>query len=292
MLVSAFPLVLQLNFLIIMQKTFLYQEVSISYRMEGKGTPVLLIHGFGEDSHIWDRQVEFLKEHCLLIIPDLPGTGDSEMIFHNPDDDENEPFSSAISLNDFAECLHALLQHENIPQCKMLGHSMGGYITLAFAELYPSELSGFGLIHSTAYADNEEKKANRKHGIEVMDIGGANAFFRKSIPTQFGRLFKETNPKEIDSLVEATRQFNTKACQQYLSAMIGRPDRTNVLKKTQLPVLFIIGTEDKAAPMSDVLQQTHLPAYAYVNILESTGHMSMMEAPEELNKCLLSFIHN
>lgn len=275
-----------------MHKIFQYQEATISYRVEGKGNPVLLIHGFGEDSHIWDNQTAFLKEHCLLILPDLPGTGNSQMIVHSIQEKGNTtPFSSVVSIDDYADCIYALLLHENIKQCTVLGHSMGGYITLAFAQLFPKMLNGFGLIHSNAFADTEGKKANRQSGIETMDQGGAYAFFKNSIPNLFSGFFKEANPEKINSLIESTKYFSTKACQQYLNAMINRPDRTEVLKKTSLPVLFIIGTEDTAAPFNDVLKQTHLPKSVFVHILEKTGHMSMLEAPELLNQYLLAFIN-
>ena len=134
-----------------MQKFFIYQTATISYSVQGKGKPVVLLHGFGEDSSIWDQQVLFLKEHCLLIVPDLPGSGKSDLLKLKVEPDP-------ISIDDYADCIYSLLQHEAIPFCIMLGHSMGGYITLAFAEKYPLLLEGFGLIHSTAYADSEEKK--------------------------------------------------------------------------------------------------------------------------------------
>jgi pimeloyl-ACP methyl ester carboxylesterase len=275
-----------------MHKTFQYQEATISYRVEGKGNPVVLIHGFGEDSHIWDTQTEFLKEHFLLILPNLPGTGNSQMIVHSIQEKNNvTPFSSVISIDDYADCIYTLLLHENIKLCTMLGHSMGGYITLAFAQFYPQMLVGFGLIHSSALADSEEKKANRQTGIETMNQGGAYAFFKNSIPSLFASFFKETNPGKINELVEATKYFSTKACQQYLNAMINRPDRTEVLEKTPLPVLFIIGTEDAAAPMKDVLKQTRLPKSAVIHILEKTGHMSMLETPGLLNQYLFAFIN-
>ena len=275
-----------------MYKTFQYQMATISYRVEGKGNPVVLIHGFGEDSHIWDTQIEFLKEYCLLILPDLPGTGNSQMIVHSIQEKNNAtPFSSVISLDDYADCIYTLLLHENIKLCTMLGHSMGGYITLAFAQLFPQMLTGFGLIHSSAFADSEEKKGNRQLGIEKMNQEGAYAFFKNSIPNLFSKSFKETNPGKINELIEATKYFSSKACQQYLNAMINRPDRTEVLKKTPLSVLFIIGTEDTAAPMNDLLSQTHLPKSTIIHILEETGHMSMLESPDLLNQYLLAFIN-
>lgn len=265
-----------------MQKEFQYNDSTISYRVEGEGIPVVLIHGFGEDSSIFDDQIAFLKSHCLLIVPDLPGSAKSEIL--------TEVNEAIISIEDYASCIKALIEKEKITKCIMLGHSMGGYITLAFAELYPQLLSGFGLVHSTAFADNEEKKINRKRGIELIEEFGAYAYLKNTIPNLFAKKYKDAFPEKVASLIEASKQFTKKACQQYLSIMMNRPDRTSVLKGNLLPVLFVIGTEDVAAPMSDVLQQTHLPECSHIHILENVGHMSMWEATSQLNIHLLDFI--
>ena len=272
-----------------MQKTFTYQNKHITYRKVGNGKTVVLIHGFGEDSHIFDQQINFLQTHCSLIIPDLPGTGDSELL-DGEKNNTNDHQSMVISITDYADCIYALLQEEKISSCTMLGHSMGGYITLAFAEKYSHLLSGFGLIHSTAFADTPEKKVNRQRGIDLMEKYGAFSFLKNSIPNLFSQLSKEAFPDKIESLVQASNQFSTKACQQYYLAMMNRPDRTHVLKGNALPILFVIGTEDVAAPLNDLRQQIDLPLCSYIHILENTGHMSMLEATELLNNYLLEFI--
>ncbi len=274
-----------------MQKTFIYKNTSISYRTQGKGTPVVLLHGFGEDSHIFDQQIDFLKDHCLLIIPDLPGTGKSALLVSGnqlPATGNLEP--ATISIEDYADCIKALLEEEKINKCILLGHSMGGYITLAFAEKYPGSLNRFGLIHSSAFADNEEKKRNRQRGIDLMERYGAYSFLKNTIPNLFSQQFKEAFPAKLESLIEASKQFSTVACQQYYIAMMNRPDRTGVLKGNPLPVLFVIGTEDVAAPLNDLNLQIHLPLCSYIHIIENVGHMSMWEAPELLNNYLLEFI--
>jgi len=266
-----------------MQKTLLYQGDALSYRVEGNGKAVVLIHGFGEDSSIFDQQVDFLKDHYLLIVPDVPGSGKSALL--QPPTQQ----SASITIDDYAHCIHAILIQENITSCIMLGHSMGGYITLAFAELYPKALVAFGLINSTAFADTQEKKDNRKRGIELIGKYGAYAFLKNTIPNLFGKQFKENYPEKIDSLIEAGKQFSAAACQQYYTAMMNRPDRTNLLRNNPLPILFVIGTEDVAVPLNDILQQTHLTACAYIHIFENTGHMSMWEATAALNIQLLNF---
>ncbi|MEO8173555.1 MAG: alpha/beta hydrolase [Sediminibacterium sp.] len=262
-----------------MQKSFHYQSAIISYAVYGKGKPVVLLHGFGEDSTVWKEQVDFLKEHCLLVVPDLPGSGKSSLL--TPDN---------ISIEDYADCIHALLQHENIQSCIMLGHSMGGYITLAFAEKYPSLLTGFGLIHSTAYADSEEKKKSREKSIVLIEKYGSVAFLKNTTPNLFGAKFKSEHPEKISGLIEAGASFSKEALQQYTRAMMLRSDRTHVLISNRLPVIFVIGTEDVAAPLDDVIKQSSLPNISYIHVLQDTGHMGMWEAPEKMNHQLLNFI--
>ena len=125
-----------------MNKTAVYKGKNISYRIAGNGPVVVLLHGFGEDGNVWENQITSLETSFKIIIPHLPGSGTSQLI-----DD--------MSMEGMAECIHYILQEEGVQQCSMIGHSMGGYITLAFAEKYPALLESFGLFHSTAYADTE-----------------------------------------------------------------------------------------------------------------------------------------
>jgi pimeloyl-ACP methyl ester carboxylesterase len=263
-----------------MYQAFQYRGKNISYRMIGKGNAVVLLHGFGEDSTIFNHQIDFLKDDCLLIVPDLPGSGLSEL---------NEQLDS---IDAFATCIHALLQHQNIDQCIMLGHSMGGYITLSFAALFPSFLNKFGLIHSTAYADSEEKKINRRKGIDLMNEYGSYAFLKNTIPNLFAEKYKKNYPDKIEALIELSHQFSKDALIQYYNIMMLRQDKTTVLKSSKIPVLFIMGTDDIAVPIDDILQQTILPDISYIHILQEVGHMGMWEATHQLNRRLLDFVIN
>lgn len=268
-----------------MEKTFSFHSTTISYTRLGKGTPVVLVHGFGEDSQIWSNQVSFLQEHCMLVVPDLPGSGKSPLLI------KETAVSDAVSIEDYADLVYALLLTENIASCIMLGHSMGGYITLAFAEKYPAMLQSFGLVHSTAFADSEEKKSMRAKAVTTIAQYGATAFLRNTIPNLFGKTFKETYPEKVTQLIESATGFTAATLQQYYIAMMNRPDRCKVLAGNPLPVLFVMGTEDVAAPMEDVLQQVHLPRISYIHVLPGCGHMGMWEATEPLNQLLLAFIN-
>lgn len=264
-------------------KNITYQSSSIFYRSIGKGRPVVLLHGFGEDGEIWNHQVEYLKEHFHLIVPDLPGSGKSQVVSGD----------SEVGMEDYAEVVKAILDEEKITECVMLGHSLGGYITLAFAEKYSSSLNAFGLVHSSAFADSEEKKAARRKSIEFIKNNGAYEFLKPSI---LG-LFKESDgSKPSDPLIEQSaaliekgRSFTPQALIQYYQAMIARPDRTEVLKTFTGPILFIIGEYDNAVPFQQSLQQCYLPSISQVHILRNSAHMGMLEETDRVNEIICKF---
>lgn len=273
-----------------MEKQFTYHGSKIHYQVYGNGHPVVLLHGFGEDSHIWDEQIPILQDHCQLIIPDLPGSGRSEILSRESEVGSLELDGRSISIDDYADCMFHLLQFENLSKVYLLGHSMGGYITLAFAEKYPELLSGFGLVHSTAFADSTEKKENRDRGIQLIDQYGPHPFLKNTIPNLFGKQFKQDHPEKVEALIRAAEHFTGESLIQYLTAMKNRPDRTAVLLSNRLPVLFVIGTEDIAAPLEDLLQQINLPKFPHIHIMQNTGHMGMWENTLEMNSIMLDFI--
>ena len=261
-----------------------YKNKSIHYRMIGKGRPVVLIHGFAEDGNIWKGLIKYLQNNFLLIVPDLPGSGKSEML-----DGEN------VSIEDYAEVIKTILDKElpkvsptggDLEGAILIGHSMGGYITLAFAEKYPDLLNGFGLFHSSAFADDEEKKQTRRKAIDFIIAKGSHSFLKTSIPNLFAG---KEHLKEMEDLIEEGKNFKPEALIQYYHAMINRPDRTDVLKTFNKPVLFIIGEKDNAVPMQASLLQCHLPAIAHVHLLD-TGHMGMIERSDRSSVIVESFL--
>ena len=261
-------------------KTITYQSSKIFYRTVGKGKPVVLIHGFAEDGDVWKNQIEFLsagsggKNHFQLIIPDLPGSGKSDLI-------------NDMSIEGMAELIKSIADAEKIETCIMLGHSMGGYITLAFAEKNANRLSAFGLVHSSAFADSDEKKANRLKSIEFIKKNGAFEFLKAVIIDLFTETWVTNNAEQVDMQIEKSRHFTDEAIIAYYQAMINRPDRTHVLKKYSKPVLFIIGEHDKAVPFEQSMQQCYLPNQSHIYILRNTAHMGMLEEADKVNQVLL-----
>ena len=267
-------------------KQILFNGSKIFYRITGKGNPVVLIHGFGEDGDIWQKQIEFLKYHFLLIIPDLPGSGKSELI----KDANIETYSDVIKEIITTEIQNSSPTGGGGEGTVLIGHSLGGYITLAFAEKYPQMLSSFGLIHSSAFADTEEKKAARLKSIEFISTHNAYDFLRTAIPGLFSRQWSQDHQPEIESLVEKGHNFSTEALIQYYHAMIARHDKTGVLKNFPRPVLFIIGVHDNAVPFAQGLKQSYLPDLSYIHILRNSAHMGMWEEADQVNKALLVFL--
>lgn len=247
-----------------LQKQLLYKNGSIAYYTTGKGEPVVLLHGFAEDGSIWDETAAHLATQYLIIVPDIPGSGRSAMITGNN-----------VGLEEYAEAIKAILDYEHITQTVMIGHSMGGYITLAFAEKYPQMLKAFGLFHSSAYADDSAKKEKRQKAIQFIETNGVEAFLKTSIPGLFAN---EDKCKEaISKQLAKGSLFTPQALVQYYIAMMQRPDQTSALKTFEGKILFIMGKHDKAVPIKDSLEQSHMPNVAYIHVLESSGHMGMIE---------------
>lgn len=260
-----------------MNKEITYQHKRIFYRISGTGKPVILVHGFGEDGEVWRHQVEYLEKQFKLIVPDLPGSGKSEQI-----DD--------MSMEGLAEAIHAIMHDEGIEACPVIGHSMGGYITLALVEKYWNHVSAFGLFHSSALADSEEKKATRQKAIGFVQQHGAFEFLKTATPNLFAPITREERPGLIDEQLATLHNFSAPAVVSYYEAMIKRPDRTAVLQNAAVPVLFVMGKYDAAVPMEDTLKQCYLPEKSYIHILHDSGHMGMLEQKEESNRILEEFL--
>ncbi len=268
-----------------MQKTLTFRHTAVAYEDIGNGDVVILIHGFGEDGTVWKHQVALLQEQYRVIIPDLPGSGLSPL-----PDGHVLLGGEAFSIETFAELTHALLRHERIEQCCLIGHSMGGYITLAFAEKYPEYLKGWGLFHSTALADNPEKQQARRKGMTFIRENGAQAFLKLSVPNLFADRFKQEQPREVADLIERGALCNPSALISYYEAMLERPDRSAILQNSPVPVLMIIGEQDLAVPLQDSLKQASMAATSFVQILEQVAHMGMWEAAVKTSYALLDFL--
>ena len=262
-----------------------FKNKNIFYRKEGKGNPVMLVHGFGEDGSIWKHQLEKLKDHFLVIVPDLPGSGQSELL------------DGDCTMEDYAEVIKAIADTEFFSTTdhetfSLIGHSMGGYISLAFAKNYGHLLNSLGLFHSSAFADNAEKISTREKVIDFIEKNRTKLYAETTVPDLFSDNTKKNKPELVKDLVELAGNLSKKTLLQYTRAMMKRPDNTSVLKTFPRPILFIIGIHDNAVPLEASLKQCHLTKIGFSHFLQDTGHVGMWEETELSNRYLYNFLNS
>lgn len=247
------------------KRFFLYQGQKICFQSEGRGPVLVLLHGFLESMDIWQSFSEKLSEKYRVILIDLPGHGQSQML------------ADVHSMELMADAVNAILDHLDIEHCVMIGHSMGGYVALSFAEKYMNKLTGMGIFHSHALADTTEAKINRGRAIQVVKENHKD-FISSFIPDLFTPENREKLSKEIARLQEISRQISKESVIAALEGMRHRTDKLKLLANTTIPVLFIIGKQDPRTPMDKMMQQISLPKHAEVLILDGVAHMGYLEA--------------
>ena len=232
---------------------------------------LVLVHGHSLDAQIWNDLKANLSDYQLLI-PELSTETQYEII------------------EAYAEGLKKWLEAQNITKCVMIGHSMGGYITLAFAEKYPEMLQGFGLFHSTSYADDDTKREQRKKTLAFMETHGTAAFVRQAGPNMYAESFAQAHPERIKKHIEQYAQLPIEAVSTGFKAIMNRPDRTQVLQNAAVPVLLIFGQEDKFIPFENNIGLSELPSDSHTLVLAHSGHMGMIEDPEASAKAIREFM--
>lgn len=257
-----------------------FRNKKIYYRVAGNGPMVFLVHGFGENGEVWNRQTAILQKHYSTIIPDLPGSGQSELLAGNN-----------ITLDDYAEVLNAIADKECPGELiNLFGHSMGGYISMAFHEKYNHRLQTIGMIHSSSFADTPEKIETRRKAIRFISENGGAAFLKTIVPNMFSEESKVKHPEFVKELFDLGMTEADEALIQYYEAMISRPDRSSILAGSSHPILFIIGGYDNAIPFKLSMKQCHLPSISSVNILDNSGHIGMWEESGKTNSAIISFL--
>ncbi len=249
----------------------------ICYTTTGNAPDTLvLIHGFCERKEMWNKLVERLSPLVNVICVDLPGFGDSDFI----------PNADIMT---YADAVYQVLVEESSSRVVMVGHSMGGYVSLAFAEKYPQSLKGIGLFHSHCFEDDALRKANRLKAIELVKEYGSERYIRELFNGLFTETFKATHPAEMELFIKECSKTPARSVVQALEAMRVRPDRSEVLRNFGDKVLFIIGKEDSTILYERSLEMAALPQRAQIEVLDNCGHMGMVEQPEKSAEILKHF---
>lgn len=220
---------------------------------------LVLIHGHGVDASIWNGIYASLLVDFTVLKPDFAHTATHKTI------------------EAYAEALYAQLQAASIQAVILVGHSMGGYIALAFAERYPSMVRGLALYHSTAYADDESRKTQRYQVINTMKANGAAPFIEKQLP----KMVAPTYPAaKTQSLIDQYRNLPVDALIAGMEAIAERPDCTAVLRQAQFPIWLVAGREDQLIPFEKIQPLAQLSDQIRLVPIEQAGHLSMIEQPE------------
>jgi pimeloyl-ACP methyl ester carboxylesterase len=237
----------------------------IFHRESGTGPALVLIHGFCETSSIWDDFVPRLSSQFRVICPDLPGFGMSKML------------PSGFSLSDVGMEMVKWLQTNGIVKPVVIGHSLGGYVTLAMANKGDLQLAGIGLFHSTALPDTEEKKVNRNKVIDFVNKNGVKPYIDTFVPG----LFYDKQSPHIPSVNHLLNKADSSALTGYLAAMRDRPDQSVLLARFARPVLLLGGEHDEIIPAESLQKQAKSLQKGTLALLPDTGHMGMLESGEK-----------
>ena len=262
-----------------MEKSIRFKGVELVYSDRGEGPCMVLLHGYLETKEIWDSFAGLLLAHCRLIIPDLPGHGSSET------------WGEEHSMDDLAAAIRAVLDEEGLDKVFLVGHSMGGYVTMAFADLFPERLLGYSLFHSTCFADNEEKKANRDREISLVLCGKKRQIILVNIPKAFATEHVDKRAEEVEKARYIAIGNPDKGIVALLRGMKSRPDRTEVLQNPQTPLLLIGGMKDNYIAAEVFERLVSMAPHAKVLRLEESGHMGFVEEPEKSARGLLEALN-
>ncbi len=254
----------------------IYNNTEIHYTSQGEGNVVVLLHGFLENLSMWDHIIPHLAKKNRVIRIDLLGHGKSGNLGY------------IHSMEEQANMVKYVLDHLKLSNYKLIGHSMGGYIALAFAELYPEYIKGLCLMNSTATADDAEKKINRDRAIKAVKHS-PKTFVKLAIPNLFS---EENKIKCIDEIKQITKEALQMSQQGIIAALEGmkiRKDRTSILNSNDFPVFMIISKQDPALDYKCLIDQTKNTKVSVVEFPD--GHMSHIENTNDLIFALLNFIH-
>ena len=256
-------------------KTLLYKNTKISYTEQGKGTAVVLLHGFLENKSMWNDYVVAISKKNRVITIDLLGHGETECLGY------------IHSMEDNADVVMAVLQHLKIRKTVFIGHSMGGYVALAFAELYPENVKGIVLLNSTSRADSKERKINRDRAIKAVKQN-YTAFVRMSIANLFSEKNRTILVDEIENVKTEALKTPLQGIVASLEGMKIRKDREVILHFATYPILLLLGKQDPVLIYEENSTQIENTTVKLHTL--NDGHMSHIENRDELMDVLLDFL--
>ncbi len=261
-----------------MKKEIRYNDIKVIFRDEGQGVPVVFLHGYLESSEIWLPFTGGLSGQGRMISVDLPGHGESDVA------------GEVHTMEFMADVVKHVLDQIGVDQCILVGHSMGGYVALAFLANYSERLKALSLFHSHPLADTSETKANREREISLIREGKKELIYNANIPKAFANDNLEKYRDDVDFAREIARKTPGSGIIAVLNGMMQRPDYRETLRNCPVPFLWILGKKDNYIPCEAIMEKVTLPEKGTLTLLDHSGHMGFIEERNISLGIILDFI--
>ncbi|MBT8384647.1 MAG: alpha/beta hydrolase [Bacteroidia bacterium] len=258
-----------------MYSNYQYKNTNIRYRSTGKGRAVVLLHGFLENLTMWSQIEAELSKRYRVVSIDLLGHGSSGNLGY------------VHTMEAQAQMVNWVLKHLRLRKYILIGHSMGGYISLAFADLFPDAVKGICLMNSTAEPDSKEKRINRDRAVEAVK-NNFKTFVRIAIPNLFAEANRSIFNKGIDAITDDALQLSPQGIIAALEGMKIRKDKGKVLKHHPSEKLMIIGENDPVLDRQSLIKQAKNSNIKFIELPD--GHMSHIENASALKRALKEFV--
>jgi pimeloyl-ACP methyl ester carboxylesterase len=261
-----------------MKYYILFNGGKIYYSDSGQGETIILIHGYLESSEIWEGFAKKLSKKFRVISIDLPGHGLSKV------------YGDCHTMEFLASAVKGLLDCLQIKKVFLTGHSLGGYITLAFLEFYSDMLGGYCLFHSHPFADTPETVEKSEKEIKIVRSGKKYLIYPENISKMYATKNLEKFRESVQRSKDIAATIRDEGIIAVLNGMIARPSRLSVMEKGKVPCLWIFGELDNYISGETVRSKVRLPENARVVTLENSGHMGFVEEEELSAKIITEFI--
>ncbi len=252
-----------------------HKGISVFYTDGGSGTPVVLLHGFLENTLMWKNITPHISKNNRVITIDLLGHGQTGCTGY------------VHSMEDMADIVKTVLDHLKIEKTILIGHSMGGYVALAFAEIFPKKVLGICLANSTSQADSEERKLNRNRAIKAVKQN-----YKAFVSMAVTNLFAESNREKFKDNIEVVKQEALKTpLQGIIAALEGmkiRKNREHILKNANFKKLLIIGLKDTVIQSDTLVNEAKSTHTEFVEL--KGGHMSYIENENIFLQKIMHFV--
>jgi pimeloyl-ACP methyl ester carboxylesterase len=254
-----------------------YKNHQIFFTDSGSGPALVLLHGYLESSEVWNGFGQSLSEDFRVIAIDLPGHGKSDV------------YGEVHSMEFMAAAIKDLLERLTTGKIFLVGHSLGGYVAMAFLELFPDMLSGYCLFHSHPFADSAAALEKRKREIEIVKKGKKHLMYPDNIKRMFADSNLEKFPEALQRSKDIASRIPGEGIIAVLNGMMQRPSRLSFMEEGRVPCLWILGAMDNYIPHDAITTGVNLPANAKVVTLKNSGHMGFIEEEDLSFRILRDF---